>query len=139
MIQKATPQIVLVSPQQKQSCLIIDNSITPNKRICKWLYFSHLKNGFASKISTVFYDGSPCPEHTSWGAWSQKGVVFEENPGEMLHQHGKSKFHKQAIPAEANLTIEESIASKNKEEWAHVIEFCIGKLVQTFCQEIICQ
>ena len=48
----------------------------------------------------------------------------------MLHQHWKSKFHKQASPAKSSLTIEESIASKNKEERAHVIELCIGELVQ---------
>ena len=45
-------------------------------------------------------------------------------------QHGKSKSHKKAILAKANLTIEESIASKNNEDWAHANKLHIGKLVQ---------
>ena len=40
------------------------------------------------KICTVFYADIPCPEHTSRGAWSQKGVVFKENPGKKLCQMG---------------------------------------------------
>ena len=57
-------------------------------------------------------------------------VVFKENPGKKLRRHGKSKSHKKAILAKANLSIEESIASKNNEERAHVNELQIGKLVQ---------
>ena len=82
------------------------------------------------KICTVFYADIPCPEHTSRGAWSQKGVVFKENPGKKLCQDGKSKSHKKAILAKANITIEESIASKNNEDRAHASELYIGKLVQ---------
>ena len=37
--------------------------------------------------------GTPCPEHTSQGARSPKGVVLKENQGKKLHQHGKSKSH----------------------------------------------
>ena len=66
----------------------------------------------------------------SRGAWSHKGVVFKENPGKKLRRHGKSNSHKKAILAEANLTIEESIASKNNEERAHANELFVGKLVQ---------
>ena len=77
---------------------------TQYERLYKWLYFSHLKNGFMCKICTVFYDDSPCP-------WSHKGLVFKENPGKKLRRHGKSKSHKKVILAKANLTIEESIAS----------------------------
>ena len=29
------------------------------------------------KICTVFYGDSACPEHTSRGAWSHKGVIFK--------------------------------------------------------------
>ena len=75
-----------------------------------------------SKIRTVFYGDSPCPEHTSRGAWSHKWVVFEENPGKKLCRHGKSNSHKKGILAKANLTIEEAIASKNNEERAHAKE-----------------
>ena len=80
--------------------------------------------------SVVFYGDSPCPEHTSRGAWSHKGDVFKENPGKKLHRHGKSKSHKKDIFAKANLTIEESIASKDIEDRAHANELYIGKLVQ---------
>ena len=103
---------------------------TQYERFYKWLYFSHLKNGFMCKICAVFYGDSPCPEHTSRGAWSHKGVVFKENAGKKLRRHGKSKSHKKAILTKANLSIEESIASKNNEERAHVNELYIGKLVQ---------
>ena len=65
---------------------------------------------------------TPCPEHTSQGARSPKGVVFKENPGKKLHQHGKSKSYKKAILAKVNLTIEESIASKINEDRAHANE-----------------
>ena len=82
------------------------------------------------KICTVFYGDSNCPEHASRGAWSHKGVVFEENPGKKLRRHGKSKSHKKAILAKANLTIEESIASKNNENRANAYELYTGKLVQ---------
>ena len=126
--QKATPQIVSVCQQQKQSCLIIDNS--KYERLYKWLYFSHLKNGFMCKICSVFYADSPCPEHTSGGAWSHKGVVFKENTCKKLRQHGKSESHKKAILAKANLTTEESIASKNNKDRAHPNERYTGKLVQ---------
>ena len=47
-----------------------------------------------------------------------------------MRRHGKSNSHKKAILAEANLTIEESIASKNNEERAHANELFVGKLVQ---------
>ena len=43
------------------------------------------------KICTVFYGDSPHPEHTSRRTWSHKDVVFKENPGKKLRQHGKSK------------------------------------------------
>ena len=58
------------------------------------------------KLYTVCYGDSPCPEHTSRGAWSHKGVVFKENPGKKLLRHEKSKSHKKAILGKANLTIE---------------------------------
>ena len=51
---------------------------TQYERGNKWLCFSHLKNGFMCKICTVFYGDSPCPEHTSRGAWSHKGIVFKK-------------------------------------------------------------
>ena len=82
------------------------------------------------KICTVFYDDRPCPEHNSRGAWFHKGIVFKENPSKKLHQHGKSKSHKKAILAKADLAIEESIASKNNEDPVHANELYIGKLVQ---------
>ena len=82
------------------------------------------------KICTVFYGDSPCPEYTSWGAWSYKGVVFKEDPGKKLCQHGKSKSHKKPILAKTNLTIEESIASKNNEDRAHANKLYMNKLVQ---------
>ena len=103
---------------------------TQDQRIYKWLYFSHLKIGFICKICSVFYGESPCPEHTSRGAWSHKGVEFKENPGKKLHRHGKSKSHKKAILGKANLTIQESIASKNNKDRVHTNELYIGKLVQ---------
>ena len=78
------------------------------------------------KICTVFYGDIPCPEHTSREAWSQKGVVFKENPGKKLCQDGKSKSHKKAILPKANITIEESIASKNNEDRAHASELYIS-------------
>ena len=81
------------------------------------------------KICTVFYGGSPHPEHTSRRTWSHKDVVFKENPGKKLRQHGKSKSHKKAIFAKANLTIEKSIASKNNEDQVHANELYISKLV----------
>ena len=43
----------------------------------------------------------------------------------------KSNSHKKAIFAKANLTIEESVVSKNNEDGAHANELYIGKLVQT--------
>ena len=61
---------------------------------------------------------------------SDNGVVFLKNPGKKLCRHGKSTFHKKAILAKANLTIEESIASKNNKDWAHANKLCIGKLVK---------
>ena len=103
---------------------------TQYERLYKWLYFTHLKNGFMCKICTVFYGDSPCPEHPSRGAWSHKGFVFRENPGKKLLWHGKSKSHEKAIVTKASLTIEESIASKNNEERAHAKELYIGKLLQ---------
>ena len=39
-------------------------------------------------------------------------------------------YHKKAILAKANLTIEESIASKNNKERDHTNELYIGKLAQ---------
>ena len=58
------------------------------------------------KICTVFYGDSPCPEYSSRGAWSHKGVVFKANPDKKLCRHEKSKSHKKAILGKANLTIE---------------------------------
>ena len=47
-----------------------------------------------------------------------------------MHQHWKLKSHKKDILSKANLTIQESIAYKNKEDWAHANGLYIGKLVQ---------
>ena len=63
------------------------------------------KNGFMCKITTVFYGDSPCPDHTSRGAWSHMGIVFKENPYKKLHRHGETKFHKKAILVKASVSI----------------------------------
>ena len=73
------------------------------------------------EICTVFCGENPCSEHTSRRAWSHKGVAFKENPCRKLCQQGKWKFHGKAILVKANITIEESIASKNNEDQATCI------------------
>ena len=84
-IQKTTLQIVSVCQQQNQYCLILDNSITPSMKVFTNSCTSAiLKNGFICKICTVFCGDSLFPGHTSRGAWSQKGVMSKENPGEKL-------------------------------------------------------
>ena len=103
---------------------------TQHERLYKLPYFSHLKNTFLCKICTVFYGDIPYPEHTSWGTWSHKEVVFKENPSKKLLRHGESKSHKKAILAKANLSNGESIASKNNKDWAHANKLYINKLVQ---------
>ena len=60
----------------------------------------------------------------------EHGLFFKKNPGKNLLQHGKSKFHEKAILTKANLTIEESIASKNNRDWAHAKELEIGKILK---------
>ena len=60
-------------------------SHTKYERPCKWLYFSHLKNGFMCKICTVFYGDSPCPVHTSQGAWKNPTYISHETCDSLNH------------------------------------------------------
>ena len=76
MIQKTTPQIVLV-------CQIMSDhgqfDHTQFEKFYKWFCFSHLKNGFMCKICTVFYGDSLVQNilHEEHGL-----IVFKENPGQ---------------------------------------------------------
>ena len=58
------------------------------------------------------------------------GIVFKENPDKKLRRNGETKFDKKAVLSKVNVTIQESIASKNNEDQTNGNKLCIGKLVQ---------
>ena len=68
------------------------------------------------KICEFFYGDTPMPIHGSCIAW--------------FHCHQKFADYKKAILAKTNLSVKDSLQVIQNEDWSHVDELYIGKLVQ---------
>lgn len=103
------------------------------ENIYPWLYYNQAIHGYMCKICDVYYATTACPSGGDRGAWSHKGVHFNENAGKKLKRHSKASRHISAVNAMTNLRITDTLGNAPQVSVADRREansLYVGKLIR---------